>query len=117
MLTHPLARGAFGHCPKCGRDALFSRYLKTVDRCSACGEPYGHYRADDAPPWLTILLVGHMTVPVIFLIEELYRPPLWAGAFMYLPAVVLLTLFMLPRCKGIILAILWKTKAEGSELL
>jgi uncharacterized protein (DUF983 family) len=29
---------------------------------------------------------------------------------------VLLTLSLLPRCKGVILAILWKTKAEGSEV-
>lgn len=114
MLTHPLARGVFGRCPKCGHGALFSRYLKVVDRCSACGERYGHYRADDAPPWLTILLVGHLTVPLILMIEEHFRPPLWTGFVLYLPVVVLLTLLLLPRCKGLILAVLWKTKAEGS---
>ena len=114
MLTHPLTRGARGRCPKCGNGALFSRYLKVVEQCSACGERYGHYRADDAPPWLTILLVGLMTVPLILVIEEDFRPPLWAGAVMYLPAVILLTLVLLPRCKGVILAALWKTKAEGS---
>jgi hypothetical protein len=26
-----------------------------------------------------------------------------------------LTLALLPRCKGVILALLWTTKAEGSE--
>jgi uncharacterized protein (DUF983 family) len=114
MLTNPLTRGARGRCPKCGNGALFSRYLKVVEQCSACGERYGHYRADDAPPWLTILLVGHMTVPLIFAIEESFRPPLWAAIVIYLPAAVLLTLVLLPRCKGVILAALWKTKAEGS---
>ena len=29
----------------------------------------------------------------------------------------LLTLAVLPRCKGVILAVLWITKAEGSEKL
>jgi uncharacterized protein (DUF983 family) len=114
MLTHPLTRGARGRCPKCGMGVLFRSYLKVVEQCSACGERYGHYRADDAPPWLTIFLVGHMTVPLIFAIEESFRPPLWASFVMYLPAVILLTLLLLPRCKGVILAALWKTKAEGS---
>ena len=67
-------------------------------------------RADDAPPWPTILLVGHMTVPIILAIEENFRPPLWAAMIMYLPAVILLTLVLLPRCKGVILAALVEDK-------
>jgi uncharacterized protein (DUF983 family) len=109
-------RGVLGRCPKCGRGRLFYRYLKVVDRCSVCGEQYGHYRADDAPPWLTIMLVGHMTVPLILVLEENFAPPPWMEYVVYLPIVVLLTLSLLPRCKGVILAILWKTKAEGSEV-
>jgi uncharacterized protein (DUF983 family) len=33
----------------------------------------------------------------------------------YLPLIVGLTLILLPRCKGIIAALLWAMKAEGSE--
>ena len=110
------ARGALGRCPKCGQGRLFGRYLKVVDRCSVCGERYGHYRADDAPPWLTILLVGHITVPVILFVEETFEPPPWVEFAVYLPLVLLLTLILLPRCKGIILAILWRMKAEGAEI-
>jgi uncharacterized protein (DUF983 family) len=109
-------RGALGRCPKCGRGKLFRRYLKIVDRCSACGEPYGHYRADDGAPWLTILVVGHITVPLILVTEETFQPPQWVEFVVYLPLLVLLTLGLLPRCKGVIVAILWKTKAEGSEI-
>ncbi len=65
MLEHPLARGVLGRSPKCGNGRLFRSYLKVVDECSSCGERYGHFRADDAPPWLTILVVGHPTVPVV----------------------------------------------------
>jgi uncharacterized protein (DUF983 family) len=110
------ARGALGRCPKCGSGRLFRRYLKVVDHCSVCGEPYGHYRADDAPPWLTILLVGHLTIPLILVIEENFHPALWIAYVVYVPLVVLLTLILLPRCKGLILALLWRTKAEGSEV-
>lgn len=116
MPRQPLIRGALGRCPNCGYGRLFSRYLKVVDQCSICGESYGHFRADDAPPWLTILLVGHITVPIILAIERAVNPPAWFGFAVYPPIVALLTLLLLPRCKGLILAVLWKTKAEGSEL-
>ena len=114
--SHALTRGALGRCPKCGRGRLFRSYLKVVDQCSVCGERYGHYRADDAPPWLTILLVGHISIPIVLIVEENFHPPTWVQFVFYLPLVVLFTLFLLPRCKGVILAALWKTKAEGSEI-
>jgi uncharacterized protein (DUF983 family) len=112
-----LIRGALGRCPRCGQGRLLHHYLKIVDHCSACGEPYGHFRADDAAPWLTILVVGHLTVPVILVVEESVQLPLWQALSIYVPTIVLLTLGLLPRCKGIILALLWVTKAEGSEKL
>jgi uncharacterized protein (DUF983 family) len=110
-----ICRGALGRCPRCGQGRLLHHYLKMVDRCSACGEPFGHYRTDDAAPWLTILVVGHITVPIILICEMNFQLPLaWALAI-YLPLILGLTLFLLPRCKGIMAAILWAMKAEGSE--
>lgn len=110
-----LIRGAFGRCPRCGRGPLLHRYLKIVGECSACGERYGHFRADDAPPWLTILLVGHLTAPVFLLIEENFELTAVTELAILIPLVVGLTLALLPRCKGAILAIMWVTKAEGTE--
>jgi uncharacterized protein (DUF983 family) len=89
-------------------------YLKVVDECSVCGEAYGHFRADDAPPWLTILIVGHITVPIILALEQ-FEITMWVEMSIYLPMITLLTLAVLPRCKGVILALLWAMKAEGSE--
>jgi len=86
-----------------------------VDCCSVCGEPYGHYRTDDAAPWLTILVVGHLTVPIILLCEINFQLPLALALAIYLPLIVGLTLILLPRCKGVMAAVLWAMKAEGSE--
>jgi uncharacterized protein (DUF983 family) len=110
-----LLRGARGRCPRCGKGRLLHNYLKMVDRCAVCGEPYGHYRTDDAAPWLTILVVGHITVPIILLCEMNFQLPMALALAIYLPLIVGLTLFLLPHCKGLIAAILWATKAEGSE--
>jgi uncharacterized protein (DUF983 family) len=94
---------------------LLHHYLKIVDRCSGCGEPYGHFRIDDAAPWLTILLVGHIAMPIVLVLEQNFDLPMWVGLAIYLPFIVLLTLGLLPRCKGVLLAVMWATKAEGSE--
>ena len=108
-------RGALGRCPRCGQGRLLHRYIKLVDRCAVCGEAYGHFRTDDAAPWLTILVVGHLTVPVILISEMNFQPPLPLALAIYLPLIVGLTLFLLPRCKGVMAAVLWAMKAEGSE--
>ncbi len=110
-----ICRGALGRCPRCGQGRLLHHYLKMVDRCSVCGEPFGHYRTDDAAPWLTIIVVGHITVPIILICEMNFQLPLAVAFAIYLPLILGLTLFLLPRCKGIMAAILWAMKAEGSE--
>jgi len=108
-------RGARGRCPRCGEGRLLHHYLKMVDCCAVCGEPYGHYRTDDAAPWLTILVVGHITVPFVLLAEMNFDPPLALMLAVCLPLIVGLTLFLLPRCKGVMAGILWAMQAEGSE--
>ncbi|MGE0254227.1 MAG: DUF983 domain-containing protein [Alphaproteobacteria bacterium] len=116
-LPAALLRGLRGRCPNCGHGRLLHRYLKVVDACPACGEAYGHFRADDAPPWLTVLVVGHLVAPIILMLERGEPLPLWLKAATYLPAVLLLTLALLPRMKGLILALMWHLRAEGSERL
>jgi len=110
-------RGARGRCPRCGQGRLLHSYLKIVERCSVCGETYGHYRTDDAAPWLTILVVGHISVPIIFICESNFQPPLPLAFAIYLPLILGLTFALLPRCKGVMTAMLWAMKAEGSEKL
>src|ERR1700678_2753595 len=112
MLT-AILRGALERCPRCGHGRLLHHYLKMVDHCSVCGEPYGHYRTDDAAPWLTILIVGHISVPLILVCESNFQPPLALAFAIYLPLIVGLTILLLPRCKGALAGVLWVTKAEG----
>lgn len=102
-------RGLLGRCPKCGHGKLFRRYLKQVDACAECGEALGHIRADDGPAWLTILVVGHIIVPLAFAVDGGKSWPFWAVT------AVLMTLALLPRAKGIFIAFIWKTGCSGSE--
>jgi uncharacterized protein (DUF983 family) len=87
-----LIRGVLGQCPRCSHGRLLHRYLKIVDHCSTCGEPYGHFRADDAAPWLTILIVGHISMPIVLALEQSFELAMWVELAIYVPLIVLLTL-------------------------
>ncbi len=56
-------------CPHCGKGHLFRSYLKVADKCDVCGEELFHHRADDMPPYLSILIVGHLIVGVMLEME------------------------------------------------
>ncbi len=109
-------RGFTGRCPNCGLGKLFRAFLKPVDQCSSCQEPFGHIRADDGPAWLTILIVGHLVVPILFMVEQRTSWPEWV-AMTFWPALVgMLVLVLLPRSKGVFIAAIWQTKGPGSEI-
>jgi uncharacterized protein (DUF983 family) len=110
-----IRRAVLGKCQKCGKDALYKAYLKQVDHCAVCGEPYRHIRADDAPLWLTILVVGHIIVPLIFVIDGWVLWPVWVAMLVWPAATAVLALAVLPRAKGVFLAIIWATRSPGSE--
>ncbi|MFM2444607.1 MAG: hypothetical protein RJB09_1793, partial [Pseudomonadota bacterium] len=52
--------GFRGICPACGEGKIFRAFLKVNDCCPCCGEELHHHRADDAPPYFTILVVAHI---------------------------------------------------------
>jgi uncharacterized protein (DUF983 family) len=96
-----LRRGALGQCPNCGKTRLFASYLKQIEACPNCGASFGRIRADDAAPWGTIIVVGHIFMPF------------WAGVFAWAALFTGLSLAVLPRAKGFFIALLWMTRAPG----
>lgn len=110
-----LRRALRGYCPCCGKGKLFSRYLKQVNQCDVCHEDFGHIRADDGPAWLTILLVGHIIVPIALTVALNTDTPDWVNMTLWPALAFLLILLVLPRAKGAFIAIIWKTGCAGSE--
>lgn len=110
-----LLRGARLSCPACGKGAMFRRYLKVADSCPACGEALHHHRADDAPPYFTIVIVGHVVVGLMLAVEMAYRPPLWLQAAIWLPLTLLLALLLLPPIKGALVGLQWALLMHGFD--
>lgn len=101
-----IKRGLRERCPICGEGHLFRSYLKLSDRCSHCGEPLAELRADDGPAWATILIVGHLTVPFLILAARGDAPE-WLYYAVLFPLIIGMTLLLLPRVKGVFVALLW----------
>lgn len=110
-----LKRSLSGRCPHCGEGRLFASYLNQVEHCSVCEEPFGHIRSDDAAPWLTILIVGHIVVPLLLAVEREVQWPEWFSMTFWPAITLLLALLVLPRAKALFVAIIWATEASGSE--
>ncbi len=101
-----IKRGFLQRCPHCGKGLLFRSYLKLSEHCASCGETLGDIRADDGPAWATILVVGHLTVPFMIIgVRE--DAPNWVYYGILGPAIILLTMILLPRFKGVFAALLW----------
>lgn len=104
-------RGFQRQCPQCGEDSLFTGYLKTASQCSSCQLDFEKIRSDDAPAYFTIAIVGHIVVPLLVYVAMYYTLPLYTQFILWCCVTILLTFLLLPRIKGIIMAILWKVKS------
>lgn len=102
-----LKRGASGHCPNCGQGNLFRAYLKIRPTCEVCGHDNGQYPADDAPPYFTILIVGHLIVAPLLAFRFIWTWPVGLVLSILIPALATLTLTFLPIVKGAVVGVLW----------
>lgn len=108
-----LRRGWQLRCPNCGAGPMLRGYLKVRDTCPVCGEALHHHRADDGPAYLTILIVGHVMAPLLLFTFTQWRPEPLVLATIFSVGTVALSLFLLPRLKGALVALQWAKRMHG----
>ena len=108
-----LIRGWQRCCPQCGKGALFSGYLKVAASCPACGEDFAAQRADDGPAYLTILIVGHLMAPLFLWSYFKWQPEPVVMITVFPAGTVALSLYLLPRFKGALVALQWAKRMHG----
>ncbi|MFZ5752597.1 MAG: DUF983 domain-containing protein [Pseudomonadota bacterium] len=112
-LRRAMVNGWRRRCPCCGSGPLLRGYLTVRDTCAVCGEDLSHQRADDGPAYLTILIVGHLLAPALLLAFVEFRPDPWVMATAFAVGCVGLSLYLLPRLKGVMVAIQWAKRMHG----
>ncbi len=107
-------RGFKRTCPKCANAPLFRAYLKSVEHCASCGEPWSEIRADDGPAWATMLVVGHVVAPLFPFVIFAEGMSDWAAISILCAVALLLSLWTLPRMKGLFIGFIWASGALTS---
>lgn len=108
-------RGLRCKCPHCGQGKLFRSYLKVTDYCARCGEQLDLHRADDFPPYIAIMIVGHVLVAIMLHMEM--SGPVNPLTYLYtmIPLAVILPLAILPSIKGAIVGFQWAKYMHGFD--
>jgi len=110
-----LFRGFRRKCPNCGDGAVLHSFLKVNDSCANCGEALHHHRADDGPAYLTILIVGHLMAPLLLIVFEMFRPEPMVLFSIFAVGCLALSLYLLPRLKGAVVAFQWARRMHGFD--
>jgi uncharacterized protein (DUF983 family) len=95
-----MLRGASGRCPSCGKGRLFRGWLRQVDSCDHCAAPLGAVRADDAPPYFVIFIVGHLVIGTQIALDGVMGLSLLAEAAIFLPLTLAASMALLRPAKG-----------------
>lgn len=110
-----ILRGLRARCPRCGVGGLFHGFLTVREACPHCGEALHHHRADDAPPYIVMLIVGHVVVGLMLYFEAMHAPALWVHAAVFLPMTVVLSLVLLRPTKGALIGLQWANRMHGFD--
>ena len=112
-LWQSIKRGLLCRCPACGSGKLFRSFLKPVDNCAACGEAMHHHRSDDLPPYLTIVVIGHVIIAGYMMTDMVWPMPLWLTFTIWTPITLLATLLVIQPIKGGVIGLQWAMKMHG----
>lgn len=108
-----LPRALAGLCPACGKARLFARFLKPVSHCPNCGEAWHHHEADDFPPYLVILLLGHLLIPTMAAVNMAFDVPYQVQMIFWPLFAAVLAFAMLQPVKGAVIGYQWSRRMHG----
>jgi uncharacterized protein (DUF983 family) len=106
-----LARGFRRRCPRCGEGRMFTGYLTVPESCPTCALAFEPLRADDAPAYFTVFIVGHVIVTGLLLLQKLAHPDAWVQYSIWIPLTLVLTLGLLPFVKGAVMGAIYASHA------
>ena len=110
-----LRRGVFRTCPACGQGNLFCGYLAVEPSCKVCGNDNEQYPSDDFAPYVTIFLVLHLMVPILFTADRTWDMSVWFEGAIAIPIFLVAMLVLLPFVKGGVIGFAWAMGVTRSQ--
>lgn len=108
-----IRKGMAKHCPRCGKGHLLVGYTKVADQCEVCGQSFMGHRADDAPPYITMLIVGHVLIVPIVEMKRHLDPSVGLQLLLWMTLATVMTLVLLPIAKGGLIGLQWAQRMHG----
>jgi len=103
-----IGRGVLGRCPCCGKSPLFTSFLKVAKSCSTCPAPLDQVRAEDMPPYVVVVIVGHIMVASMLVLERYTNLSATVESAILLPLTALAALVLLQPVKGGVVGLMLK---------
>lgn len=113
----PIATGARGLCPRCGKGHIFAGFLRMRASCEVCGLDYSFADPADGPAFFVICFGCLPSVILALWIELQFSPPFWVHLLTSLPFLLITCLLPLRPLKGWLVASQFFYKAREGRLV
>lgn len=108
-----IRRGIKKKCPQCGQGAIFKGYTKVHDHCGTCNLHLAGHQADDAPPYFTMMIAGHLVFPFVVEVKRRFDPSLEFQFALWGTILFALIWYLLPVTKGALINLQWAKYMHG----
>ena len=113
----PYLTGLLCRCPRCGKGKLFDGFLTLKPDCESCGLDFTFADAGDGPAIFVIMIAGAIVVGAALITEVKYQPPYWVHAALWLPLILIVTLWPLRGLKSLLISLQYHHKASQAKLI
>src|SRR5690349_23500682 len=110
----PFAAGIACRCPRCGKGRLFAGFLKVAPRCEVCGLDLSFADSGDGPAVFVIFAVAPIVVILAFIAEALFHPAPWMHLVLWIPTIIVLSLWFLRPFKATMIALQYQRQAGSA---
>lgn len=110
----PWQTGFRGRCPRCGEGRIYTSFLKIGDQCGSCGLRFSFENVGDGAVPFLILIIGAIGVGLGAWVLFAFSTPIWVPILVTAPVVILLTLVLLPKAKGVLIALQYVNNASDT---
>ena len=113
-LPDPIVTGLKCRCPRCGEGALYSGFLKVTPRCESCGLDLAFADSGDGPAVFVIFAVAPIVMILAFIVEALFHPAPWMHLVLWIPTIIILSLWFLRPFKATMIALQYQKQAGSA---